>query len=80
MSYCKKVKIEVTGPKKAQFFERLQINLPKTLFFRPCDFISNFFAIFSKMRQTTSISPVILSFTKFFVAQTFITFFQLLKR
>ena len=28
---CKKVKIEVTGPKKAQMFEHFQINLPKTV-------------------------------------------------
>ena len=29
----KKVKIEVTGPKKEQILEHFQINLPKTTFF-----------------------------------------------
>ena len=41
------------------------------MFFRSCDFIFNFFEIFSKMRHSILTLPVILSFMKFCVARTF---------
>ena len=65
-------KIEVTGPKKSTVFERFQSKLPKTMFFRSCDLIYNFFALLSKMCQSKSTLPVILSFMKFCVAGTFL--------
>ena len=61
-------------------FGKFNLKLSKLHFFRSYDFIFNFFEIFSKMCQTISTLPVILSFIKFVVAQTSITlFFQLLK-
>ena len=53
---------------KRTIFERFQSNLPKTMFFRSCDF--NFNRLFSKMRLSISTLPVILSFMKFCVART----------
>ena len=43
----------------------------KTMFFRSCDFIFNFFAFFSKMRQSISTLPLILFLMKFCVTSTF---------
>ena len=43
---CKKVKIEVTGPKKAKFLDVFRaIYQKKTILLRSCDFIFNFFAL-----------------------------------
>ena len=42
-------KIEVTGPKKAQLLIVLRV-ITNTTFFRSCDFIFYYFAIFSKLR------------------------------
>ena len=42
------------------------------MFFCSCDFIFNFFPIFSKIRHSISTLPVILSFIKFCVARTFL--------
>ena len=52
----------------------------KKITFESCYFNFNFFAVFSKMRQSISTIPVILSFMKFFVSQTSRTrfFLQLL--
>ena len=66
---------EVAGTQKNlnwKFFEHFQGNLPKTMFFRSCDFIFNFIALFSKMRRSILTLPVILSFMTFFVAGTFL--------
>ena len=53
--------------KKSTIFES---NLPKSMFFRSCDFVFNFFALFSKMRQSISTLPAILSLLVFCVART----------
>ena len=51
----------------SRFVESFQINYSKTTFFCSCDFIFNFFPIFSKMRHSISTLPVLLSFMKFCV-------------
>ena len=48
----------------------------KIYFFGSYYFNFNFYAVFSKMRQSISTLPVILSFMKFFVAQTSRTLFS----
>ena len=68
---AKKLKLTQDRTQKSRFVESFQINKPKTTFFCSCDFIFNFFAIFSKMRHSISTLPVILSFMKFCVARTF---------
>ena len=60
--------MEVTGPQKVIFLEVLE-KLIKNNIFRSCDFIFNFSAFFSKMRQSILTLPVILSYIKFCVAR-----------
>ena len=71
---CKKIRIEVRGPKCSFFFIFIWTfsnEYQKTTFFCSCEFIFNCFAIFSKMRQSISTLPVILSLMQFCVAQPF---------
>ena len=56
---CKKCKFDVTGPKKYNCFNHFQRNFPKIMFFRSCDLISNFLALFYKMNLSIATIPVI---------------------
>ena len=71
----KKCKYEVTGTEKRRSWFIYLKTLKKMYFFGSCYFNFNFFAVFSKMRQTIWTLLVILSIMKFFVAQTSITRF-----
>ena len=56
--------------KKLKMKSQERKNIVFGLTIEKCDFNFNFFAVFLKMRQTISTLQVILSFMKFFVAQT----------
>ena len=56
--------------KKLKMKSQERKNIVFGLTIEKCDFNFNFFEVFLKMRQTISTLQVILSFMKFFVAQT----------
>ena len=76
---CKKVKNEVTGRKNVIFGLFIWKNL-KINFFGSCDFNYNFFAIFSKMRQTLATLPVILSLWTFCSSNFYNSFFSIVEK